>query len=114
MSNRAFEMAGVRVGWRLREFMVILDVTGDQLVALLVIRFGRTSAMLRSGWAMTWYALAFGGFLLFAGACGRPVGRRRMLLAGLVAFTACRFSSASARIRRCWSCCGARRACPPP
>jgi EmrB/QacA subfamily drug resistance transporter len=40
-------------------------------------------------WVVTAYVLTFGGFLLFGGRAADLFGRRRMLLAGMVAFTAC-------------------------
>jgi len=43
------------------------------------------------GWVVTAYVLTFGGFLLFGGRAADLFGRRRMLLAGMVAFTVCSF-----------------------
>ena len=43
------------------------------------------------GWVVTAYVLTFGGFLLFGGRAADLFGRRLMLLAGMVAFTACSF-----------------------
>ena len=39
-------------------------------------------------WVVTAYALTFGGFLLLGGRTADLLGRRRMLMAGLVIFTA--------------------------
>ena len=72
------------------QFMIILDVTIIN-VALPVIKvqlhFGNASI----GWVVTAYVLTFGGFLLFGGRAADLFGRRRMLLAGMVAFTVCSF-----------------------
>jgi EmrB/QacA subfamily drug resistance transporter len=43
------------------------------------------------GWVVTAYVLTFGGFLLFGGRAADLFGRRRMLLAGMVAFAVCSF-----------------------
>src|SRR5580700_8991071 len=72
------------------QVMVILDVTVTN-VALPVIKeqlhFGNAAI----GWVVTAYVLTFGGFLLFGGRAADLFGRRRMLLVGMVAFTACSF-----------------------
>jgi len=68
------------------QFMVVLD-TAIINVALPVIKvrlgFSDTSVQ----WAVTAYVLAFGGFLLFGGRAADLFGRRRVLLAGMTAFT---------------------------
>ncbi|HEY2442654.1 MAG TPA: MFS transporter [Streptosporangiaceae bacterium] len=68
------------------QFMVVLD-TAIINVALPVIKarlgFSETSIQ----WAVTAYVLAFGGFLLFGGRTADLFGRRRVLLAGMAAFT---------------------------
>jgi EmrB/QacA subfamily drug resistance transporter len=72
------------------QFMVILDVTVIN-VALPVIKvqlhFGNAAIQ----WVVTAYVLTFGGFLLFGGRAADLFGRRRMLLVGMAAFTACSF-----------------------
>jgi EmrB/QacA subfamily drug resistance transporter len=70
------------------QFMVILDLTVIN-VALPVIKvqlhFGNAAIQ----WVVTAYVLTFGGFLLFGGRAADLFGRRRMLLAGMAAFTIC-------------------------
>src|ERR1700729_3603934 len=72
------------------QFMVILDVTVTK-VALPVIKdqlhFGNPAI----GWLVTAYVLTFVGVLLFRGGAADLFGRPRMLLVGMVAFTACSF-----------------------
>ena len=70
------------------QFMVILDVTVIN-VALPVIKVQLHFGNAAIGWVVTAYVLTFGGFLLFGGAPADLFGRRRMLLAGMVAFTVC-------------------------
>jgi len=70
------------------QFMVILDVTVTN-VALPVIKVQLHFGNAAIGWVVTAYVLAFGGFLLLGGRAADLFGRRRMLLAGMVAFTAC-------------------------
>ena len=72
------------------QFMVILDVTVTN-VALPVIKVQLHFGSAAIGWVVTAYVLTFGGFLLFGGRAADLFGRRRMLLAGMVAFTACSF-----------------------
>lgn len=72
------------------QFMVILDVTVIN-VALPAIKKGLGFGNASIGWVITAYVLAFGGFLLFGGRAADLFGRRRMLLIGLMAFTACSF-----------------------
>ena len=68
------------------QFMVVLD-TAIINVALPVIkvRLGFSDTSIQ--WAVTAYVLAFGGLLLFGGRAADLFGRRRVLLAGMVAFT---------------------------
>jgi EmrB/QacA subfamily drug resistance transporter len=72
------------------QFMVILDVTVIN-VALPVIKVQLHFSNAAIGWVVTAYVLTFGGFLLFGGRAADLFGRRRMLLAGMVAFTVCSF-----------------------
>jgi EmrB/QacA subfamily drug resistance transporter len=72
------------------QFMVILDVTVIN-VALPVIKVRLHFGNAAIGWVVTAYVLTFGGFLLFGGRAADLFGRRRMLLVGMVAFTACSF-----------------------
>jgi EmrB/QacA subfamily drug resistance transporter len=72
------------------QFMVILDVTVIN-VALPVIKVQLHFGNAAIGWVVTAYVLAFGGFLLLGGRAADLFGRRRMLLAGMMAFTACSF-----------------------
>ena len=72
------------------QFMVILDVTVIN-VALPVIKVRLHFSNAAIGWVITAYVLAFGGFLLFGGRAADLFGRRRMLLAGMMAFTTCSF-----------------------
>jgi EmrB/QacA subfamily drug resistance transporter len=72
------------------QFMVILDVTVIN-VALPVIKVRLHFGDAAIGWVVTAYVLAFGGFLLLGGRAADLFGRRRMLLAGMVAFTVCSF-----------------------
>jgi EmrB/QacA subfamily drug resistance transporter len=58
-------------------------------VALTVIKVQLHFGNAAIGWVVTAYVLAFGGFLLFGGQAADLFGRRRMLLAGTGAFTAC-------------------------
>ena len=68
------------------QFMVVLD-NAITNVALPTIKqqFHFTTSALQ--WVVTAYALSFGGFLLLGGRAADLFGRRRMLLAGMIAFT---------------------------
>ena len=72
------------------QFMVVLDVAITN-VALPTIKqqlhFNTSSLQ----WVITAYALCFGGFLLLGGRAADLFGRRRMLLTGMIAFTAFSF-----------------------
>ena len=67
-------------------FMTIIDLT---IVNVSLPTIGRdlhfTPTSLQ--WVVTAYALTFGGFLLLGGRAADLLGRRRMLMAGLVVFT---------------------------
>jgi EmrB/QacA subfamily drug resistance transporter len=71
----------------LAQLMVVLDAT--------IVNIALPSAQRALGfsnadrqWVVTAYALAFGGLLLFGGRLSDLVGRRRMLIIGLVGFAA--------------------------
>jgi EmrB/QacA subfamily drug resistance transporter len=68
------------------QFMVVLD-SAITIVALPAIKqqlhFSNSSLQ----WIVTAYALTFGGFLLLGGRAADLFGRRKTLLAGMVAFT---------------------------
>ncbi len=68
------------------QFMVVLD-TAIINVALPVIKVRLSFSDTSIQWAVTAYVLAFGGFLLFGGRVADLFGRRRVLLAGMAAFT---------------------------
>lgn len=70
----------------LAQFMVVLD-SAIANVALPAIRdsLGFNNATLQ--WVITAYALTFGGFLLLGGRAADLFGRRRVLIAGVIAFT---------------------------
>ncbi|MGH3410883.1 MAG: MFS transporter, partial [Streptosporangiaceae bacterium] len=67
--------------------MVILDGT-IVTVALPSIQRDLDFSAPSLTWVMNAYMIAFGGLLLLAGRLGDLIGRRRMFLSGLVAFTA--------------------------
>ena len=68
-------------------FMTIVDLT---IVNVALPTIGRRLHMPESSlqWVVTGYALTFGGFLLLGGRAADLLGRRRILMAGLAAFTA--------------------------
>ncbi|OIV36102.1 hypothetical protein BIV57_18200 [Mangrovactinospora gilvigrisea] len=65
-----------------------LDTAGFAVANTAMPEIGRQLGMGAAAlpWIMTVYALAFGGFLLFGGRAADVLGRRRMLLAGLLVF----------------------------
>src|SRR6476619_1631694 len=69
------------------QFMVVLDATVVN-VALPSIQndLGLSEANLQ--WIVNAYTLVFGGFLLLGGRAGDLLGRKRLVLFGLVGFTA--------------------------
>jgi EmrB/QacA subfamily drug resistance transporter len=67
--------------------MIVLDQTIVN-VALPSIRADLGFSESSLAWVVNAYVVAFGGLLLLAGRLGDLVGRRRVLLAGLVVFTA--------------------------
>src|SRR5262249_35402929 len=70
----------------LSQFMIVLDA-GIVNVALESIRRDLGFAPADLAWVMDAYMLALGGFLLLGGRIADLVGRRRLILAGLVLFT---------------------------
>src|SRR5207253_11133214 len=70
----------------LAQFMVVLDATIVN-VALPSIQkdLGLSEANLQ--WIVNAYTLVFGGFLLLGGRAGDPLGRKRLVVIGLVIFT---------------------------
>ncbi len=72
------------------QFMVVLDnaITNVALPSIQK-QLGFSTENLQ--WVVTAYALAFGGFLLLGGRAADLFGRRRTLLAGMIAFTAFSF-----------------------
>src|SRR5919106_1156194 len=70
----------------LAQFMLIVDVT---VVNVALPSIGADLAAGREAltWVVTAYALAFGGLMLLGGRLADVLGRRNVLLAGLVVFT---------------------------
>src|SRR5437764_4273697 len=66
--------------------MIILDGT-IVTVALPSIQRGLGFSAASLSWVMNAYLIAFGSLLLLAGRLGDLIGRKRMFLAGLAAFT---------------------------
>ena len=94
-STRRWWILGV-VG--LAQLMVILDAT--------IVNIALPSAQRALGfsnvdrqWVVTAYSLAFGGLLLLGGRLSDLLGRRRMLIIGLVGFAA---ASAKTYPPPCW------------
>src|SRR5437899_7254643 len=70
----------------LGQLMIVLDVTVVNVALPTVQRelhFSQTSL----AWVVNAYLLAFGGLMLLAGRLGDLVGRKRVFLAGVGAFT---------------------------
>jgi EmrB/QacA subfamily drug resistance transporter len=69
------------------QFMIILDVT---VMNVAVPEIGRTLAMDASSlpWVITAYTMSFGGLLILGGRLADRVGHKRLLLAGILVFTA--------------------------
>jgi EmrB/QacA subfamily drug resistance transporter len=76
--------------------MIILDGT-IVTVALPAIQRDLSMRPQDLTWVLNAYLIAFGGLLLLAGRLGDLLGRRRMLLAGLAAFTAASLACGLAR-----------------
>src|SRR6188472_1777177 len=68
-------------------FMTILDVSIVN-VALPSIAKDLNFSQENLQWVITAYAIAFGGFLLLGGRAADLLGRRRVLFAGVILFTA--------------------------
>ncbi|MFG1852535.1 MFS transporter [Actinomadura geliboluensis] len=67
-------------------YLLVLDLVGVN-IALPDMRRGLGAGLAEVQWAVDAYALALAGLLLTAGALADRLGRRRMLLGGLAAFT---------------------------
>ena len=67
--------------------MVVLDAT---IVNVALPHIQRGARLLRDGleWVVNAYALSFGGLLLLGGRAGDLLGRRRVLITGLLLFSA--------------------------
>ena len=77
-------------------FMTIVDLT---IVNVSLPTIGRALHFSESNlqWVVTAYGITFGGFLLLGGRAADQLGRRRILLAGLVLFTAASLGAGLAR-----------------
>ena len=77
-------------------FMTIVDLT---IVNVSLPTIGRALHFSESNlqWVVTAYGITFGGFLLLGGRAADLLGRRRILLAGLVLFTAASLGAGLAR-----------------
>ena len=78
---RAFSLLAVAA------FMTVMDLTIVNTALPTIgreLHFSQTSLL----WVVTAYGLAYGGFLLLGGRAADLLGRRRMIIAGLAAFTA--------------------------
>lgn len=83
MSRRTLALVVLCAG----QLMVILDGTIVN-VALPTIQYALGFAPASLGWVMNGYLIAFGGLLPLAGRLGDLIGRKRVFVAGLVAFSA--------------------------
>ena len=82
-------------------FMVVLDFSIVNVALPSIEReFGFSAAAVQ--WVVTGYAIAFGGLLILGGRAADLLGRRRMFIAGLLAFSAA-WPEGSRRTRCCWS-----------
>jgi EmrB/QacA subfamily drug resistance transporter len=68
------------------QFMVVLDIAIVN-VALPSIQVDLNFSQANLQWVISAYALAFGGFLLLGGRTADILGRRRVFVAGILAFT---------------------------
>src|SRR3954470_5335580 len=68
------------------QFMVVLDIAiVNVALPSIQVDLGFSEESLQ--WVVSAYALVFGGFLLLGGRLADVIGRRRLFLVGLVAFT---------------------------
>lgn len=73
------------------QFMVVLDVSITNIALPSIMNdLGFSPETL--SWVLTAYALTFGGFLLLGGRAADLYGRKRVLLSGIIAFTAVSFA----------------------
>jgi MFS family permease len=94
------------------QFLVVLDITVVN-VALPAIREDLAIAPGRLHWAITAYAVAFGGLLLVAGRLADLVGRRRVFLAGVALFGGFSLAAAATPAPRGPSTWTGRASTPP-
>lgn len=80
----------------LAQFMVVLDVSIVN-VALPAIQRAFHMSPTSLQWIITGYSLTFGGFLLLGGRSADLFGRRKVFLAGVMAFTLASFGSGIAQ-----------------
>ena len=77
-------------------FMVVLDFSIVNVALPSIEReFGFSAAAVQ--WVVTGYAIAFGGLLILGGRAADLFGRRRMFIAGLLAFSAASLAGGLAR-----------------
>src|SRR6516165_6977709 len=84
--SRRFSRWGLLVLLCLAQLMVILDISAVNVALPDLakdLRIGRGDL----SWTITSYSLVFGSLLLLGGRAADLIGRRRMFLTGLVAFT---------------------------
>lgn len=70
------------------QFMIVLDLTIVNVVALPSIQQALGFSQVALQWVVTAYALTFGGFLLLGDRAADLLGRRRFFMAGLALLTA--------------------------
>ena len=90
---RAFSLLAVAA------FMTVMDLTIVNTALPTIgreLHFSQTSLL----WVVTAYGLAYGGFLLLGGRAADLLGRRRMIIAGLSAFTAASLGASLAAMMR--------------
>ena len=84
----------------LGQLMVVLDATVVN-IALPTAQHDLAFSNADRQWVVTAYSLAFGGLLLLGGRLSDLVGRKRMLIIGMVGFAAPRRSAGPRRTSRC-------------